>query len=160
ARVRTVQTFVPASGRVAFRNVVLTFDATPAPSHVLEASGGDARWELEGGTLALGDVRAGDERAEVVRGAVPAGAAGEAYALHVTAHFDDLARGAEPTTMSADLRCVYDSDIERIAESRNGDVIAYASALATVARLDAAFNGQGGSHGDLRPVARMHAKSL
>jgi hypothetical protein len=62
--------------------------------------------------------------------------------------------------MSADLRCVYDSDIERIAESRNGDVIAYASALATVARLDAAFNGQGGSHGDLRPVARMHAKSL
>jgi hypothetical protein len=160
ARTHAVQTFVPASGRVAFRGVVLTFDATPAPSHVLEASGGDARWELEGGDLALGDVRAGDERAEVVRVTVPAWTAGEAYALHVTAHFQDLARGAEPTTMSADLRCVYDSDIERIAESRNGDVIAYASALATVARLDAAFNGQGGTHGDLRPVARMHAKSL
>ena len=158
-RVRAVKTFVPASGRIAFRNVVLTFDATPAPSHVLEASGGDARWELEGGDLALGDVRAGDERTEIVRVTVPAWTSGESYALHVTAHFDDLARGAEPTTMSADLRCIYDNDIERIAESRNGDVIAYASALATVARLDAAFTGQG-ARGDLRPVAKLHAHSL
>ncbi len=158
ARVREVQDFVPAAGRVAFRNVILTFDASPAPSHVLEASGGDARWEVEGGDLALGDVRAGDERAEVVRLTVPAWTAGESYSLHVTAHFDDLARG-EPSTMSADLRCTYDSDIERIAESRNGDVIAYASALATVARLDAAFTGQG-AHEDLRPVALLHARSL
>jgi hypothetical protein len=159
ARIAAVKAFVPAAGRVAFRNVVLTFDASPSPSHVLEASGGDARWQLEGGTLALGDVRAGDERAEVVRVTVPAWTAGEAYALHVTAHFDDLARGGEPTTMSAELRCTYDSDIERIAESRNGDVIAYASALATVARLDAAFTGKG-THGDLRPVALLHARSL
>jgi hypothetical protein len=154
-----VKAFVPEAGRIAFHNVVVTFDASPAPSHVLEASGGDARWELEGGELALGDVRAGDERAEVVRVTVPAWTAGESYALHVTAHFDDLARSAEPTTMSADLRCTYDSDIERLAQSRNGDVIAYASALATVARLDAAFAGQG-THGDLRPVARLHARSL
>jgi hypothetical protein len=161
-RARAVKDFVPASGRVAFRNVTLTFDASPSPSHVLEASGGDARWELEGGDLALGDVRAGDERAEVVRVTLPAWTAGESYALHVTAHFNDLAHGGDPTTMTADLRCVYDSDIERLAESRNGDVIAYASALATVARLDAAFadSAVGASHGDLRPVALLHARSL
>jgi hypothetical protein len=90
---------------------------------------------------------------------LPAWTAGESYALHVTAHFNDLAHGGEATTMTADLRCVYDSDIERLADSRNGDVIAYASALATVARLDAVFAG-GASHADLRPVALLHARSL
>ena len=62
--------------------------------------------------------------------------------------------------MTADLRCVYDDDIERIAQSRHGDVIAYASALATLARLDAAFTGHSGAPSDLRPVAAMHARSL
>ena len=63
--------------------------------------------------------------------------------------------------MSADLPCVYDDDIERLAESRHGDVIAYASALATLARLDAAFVGGARVRpGDLRPIAQLHARSL
>jgi hypothetical protein len=160
ARVHAVQVFVPAAGDPAFRDVVLAFDGTPAPSHVLEASGGDARWEIEGGELGLGDVRSGDERAEVVRVTVPAWTPGEAYTLHVTARFVDLARGAESRTLTADLPCVYDDDIERLAASRHGDVIAYASALATLARLDAAFTGGGRTPSELRPTAMLHARSL
>jgi hypothetical protein len=161
ARIERVTDFVPPSGATTFGNVVLAFDGTPAPSHVLEASGGDARWELEGGELALGDVRAGEERAEVVRVTVPAWTAGEAFALHVTARFDDLAHGGVPRTMGADLKCTYDDNVERLAGSRYGDVIAYASALATLSRLDAAFVGVAGTRAaDLRPVAEMHARSL
>jgi len=161
ARIERVTDFVPPAGATAFGNVVLSFDGTPAPSHVLEASGGDARWELEGGELALGDVRAGDERAEIVRVTVPAWTAGEAFALHVTARFDDLAHGGAPRAMGADLKCTYDDNVERLAGSRHGDVIAYASALATLSRLDAAFVGGSGTRAaDLRPVAEMHARSL
>ncbi|HLK35357.1 MAG TPA: hypothetical protein VKU41_01310 [Polyangiaceae bacterium] len=156
-----VREFVPASGDPAFGGVVLAFDATPAPSHVLEASGGDARWQLEGGELALGDLRAGEARTEVIRVTVPAWTAGEAFALHVNARFADVARGGEARTVGADLQSVYDDDIERLAQSRNGDVIAYASALATVAHLDAAFLGDSSLHGeDVRGIARLHARSL
>lgn len=157
-----VQQFVPEAGAPAFGNVVLAFDATPAPAHVIEASGGDARWRAEGGELSLGLVRSGDERAEVVRVNVPAWTAGENFSLHVTARFDDFSREAgSRRSMTADLPCVYDDDIERIAESRHGDVIAYASALATLARLDAAFlGGERARAADLLPVARMHAQSL
>jgi hypothetical protein len=166
APVRAVKDFIPPAGARAFGDVVLAFDASPAPSHVLEASGGDARWQLEGGELALGDVRAGDERAEVVRVTIPAWTPGESFALHVTARFADFARGGEPRSMGADLHCVYDDDIERLAESRNGDVIAYASALATVARLGAAFIGIDErrptevSARSLVKTARLHARSL
>jgi hypothetical protein len=155
-----VDAFVPASGDAAFRDVVLAFEGTPAPSHVLEASGGDARWQLEGGELALGDVRAGDERAEVVRVTIPAWTPGEAFTLHVAVQFDEVARNGEHRTMKVDLPCTYDNDVQRLAESRHGDVIAYASALATLARLDATFLGGGRTPGDLRPIARMHAQSL
>jgi hypothetical protein len=82
------------------------------------------------------------------------------YRLHVAARFADLSRDGEERTMEADLPCVYDNDIERLAASRHGDVIAYASALATLARLDAAFTGGVHAGEDLRPVARMHARSL
>ncbi|HEY3821879.1 MAG TPA: hypothetical protein VGL81_32155 [Polyangiaceae bacterium] len=160
ARRGYIEAFVPASGDTAFRDVVLGFEGTPAPSHVLEASGGDARWELEGGDLALGDVRAGDERAEVVRVTIPAWTAGEAFTLHVAVRFDDVARNGEHRTMKVDLPCTYDDDVVRLAESRHGDVIAYASALATLARLDATFLGGGQTPGDLRPIALMHARSL
>jgi hypothetical protein len=159
-RVRAVKEFIPPAGDPAFSDVVLAFDGTPSPAHVLEASGGDARWELEGGELALGTLRRGDERTEMVRVTIPAWTPGEPFTLHVTARFGDLSRGGERRTMSADLGCLYDENIERLAESRNGDVIAYASALATLARLDAAFIGGAGAHGDVRRLARMHARSL
>ncbi len=164
ARIDAVRTFVPPAGLPAFDDVVLAFDATPAPSHVLEASGGDARWEPEGGELALGDVRAGDERSEVVRVTIPAWTAGESFTLHVAARFRDVQRDGERRTIQVDLPCVYDDDIARLADSRHGDVIAYASALATLARLDAAFLGYDASHPAvaqaLLPVARLHARSL
>jgi hypothetical protein len=159
-RVAAVEELLPAPGEAAFDDVVLAFEGTPAPSHVLEASGGDARWQLEGGELALGDIRAGDERTEVVRVTIPAWTPGEAFTLRVTARFADVARGGEPRAMSAEMLCAYDDDLERLAGSRHGDVIAYASALATLARLDAAFVGGAGSRADLGPVARMHARSL
>jgi hypothetical protein len=163
-RLDAVRTFVPPAGLPAFDDMVLAFDATPAPSHVLEASGGDARWEPEGGELALGDVRAGDERSEVVRVTIPAWTAGESFTLHVAARFRDVTRDGEIRTMNVDLPCVYDDDIARLADSRHGDVIAYASALATLARLDAAFLGFDASYPaieqTLLPVARLHARSL
>jgi hypothetical protein len=160
ARLAAVTQFVPPAGQPAFRDVVLAFDGIPAPSHILEASGGDARWQLEGGELALGDVRAGDERTEVVRVTIPAWTPGEAYTLHVAVRFGDEALGGKVRTMDAVLPCIYDNDIERLAASRHGDVIAYASALATLARLDAAFTGGIRMSTDLRPVARMHVRSL
>ena len=159
-RRQAVEAFLPASGNPEFLDVVLAFDGTPAPSHVLEASGGDARWNLEGGEVALGDVRAGDARTEVVRVTIPAWTAGEKFTLHVTAHFGDVARGGERRSMNADLPCTYDDDVERLAESRHGDVIAYASALATLARLHATFLGGDRTPADLLPIARMHARSL
>jgi hypothetical protein len=161
ARLRAVRDFVPPCGATEFRDVVLSFEGIPAPSHVLEASGGDARWELEGGELGLGDVRAGEERAEVVRVTIPAWTPGEAFSLHVTARFSDLSQGGETRTMGADLHSTYDDNVERLAESRHGDVIAYASALATLSRLDAAFvGGRSLGSGGLRSVAQMHARSL
>jgi hypothetical protein len=163
-RLDAVRTFIPPAGLPAFDDVVLAFDATPAPSHVLEASGGDARWEPEGGELALGDIRAGDERSEVVRVTIPTWTPGEVFTLHVAARFRDVAREGEARAMNVDLPCVYDDDIERIADSRHGDVIAYASALATLARLDAAFLGYDAAHPavaeTLLPLARIHARSL
>ena len=64
-------------------------------------------------------------------------------------------------TCSAKIPCIYDDDIERIAESRHGDVIAFASALATLKRLDRAFVGDGVDRvGGLRALAVMHARSM
>ena len=161
ARKYAVRDAVPAAGKPAWKDVVLSFTGTPAPSHVLEASGGDARWALDAGELALGDVRAGDERTEVIRVSVPAWIAGEKFSFGVTARFGDVARNDEPRTMSAVIPCIYDDDIERIAKSRNGDVIAYASALATLKRLDAAFVGEGVDKVEgLAQIARIHAKSM
>jgi hypothetical protein len=161
ARSWALREAVPASGKAAFKDVILTFAGTPAPSHVLEASGGDVRWRLDAGELALGDVRAGDERTEVVRVSVPAWVPAESFKFTVTAHFDDVANNGDRRDFSATLPCVYDDDIERIAKSRHGDVIAYASALATLKRLDAAFIGDGVDRaGGLTSVAKMHAQSM
>jgi hypothetical protein len=131
---------------------------------VLEASGGDVRWRLDAGELALGDVVAGEMRTEVVRVTVPAWVPGEKFSFGVTAHVTDPAGPNHPAVhreFHASLPCIYDSDIARIAASRHGDVIAYASALATMSRLDEAFVGPGVERaGGLRALAEMHAKSM
>jgi hypothetical protein len=158
-RVAEVQRIVPPSGDPVYQDVTLSFEGTPAPSHVLEASGGDVRWRLESGELDLGELRAGDARTEVVRVTVPAWIAGEAFAFQVTAHLaDNYGMGHE---LSAKLPCVYDDDLGRLADSRSGDVIAYASALATRKRLDSAFLGGAiDRQGGLRKLAMTHAHSL
>jgi len=159
-RVESVREAVPAAGATTFRSVRLTFQGTPAPSHVLEASGGEARWVLDGGDVVLGNVRAGEARTEMLRVSVPAWVPNEQFRFTVTAHVDDLAWGG-PRDFSADVPCVYDDDIERIAKSRHGDVIAYASAMATLRRLDKAFIGDAvEKSGGLRKVAELHAQSM
>ncbi len=160
ARIASVRTAIPEAGRVAFRDVVLTFEGTPAPSHVLEASGSHVAWRLDAGQLLLGDVHAGEGRTEVVRVTVPAWVPGERFAFTVHANYKEEATGLD-REMHAELASVYDDDIERIAESRHGDVIAYASALATLRRLDAAFaSGSVRRAGGIERLARMHAKSM
>ncbi len=161
ARVKALAAAIPPPGELTFSDVTLTFEGTPAPSHVLEASGGDVRWRLESGELALGDVYAGEMRTEIVRVTVPPWVPGEKFSFTVTAHFGEVGRGNERRTFSAKVPCVYDDDIERIANSRHGDVIYYASALATLRRLDAAFIGPGVDRaGGLRKLAEMHAQSM
>jgi hypothetical protein len=161
SRQKTLHEAIPAPGGLTFTDVVLTFEGTPAPSHVLEASGGDVLWKLESGELMLGDVYAGEMRTEIVRVTVPPWVPGEKFAFTVTAHFGEVGTGPDRRTFSAKLPCVYDDDIERIANSRHGDVISYASALATLRRLDAAFVGPGVARaGGLRHLAEMHAQSM
>ena len=53
---------------------------------------------------------------------------------------------------------MYDDDLGRLADSRSGDVIAYASALATRKELDSAFLGGAiDRQGGLRKLAMVHA---
>ncbi len=159
-RIEKIRELVPSAGDTTFRNVRLTFAGTPAPSHVLEASGGHVLWRLDAGDIVLGDVRAGESRTEVLRVSVPPWTAGESFRFTVTAEVDDLGWGG-PRKFAAEVPCTYDDDIERIAKSRHGDVITYASALATLKRLDQAFVGEGVARsGSLQRLALVHAKSM
>jgi hypothetical protein len=160
AREKAIVQAAPPAGDVVFRDVALTFSGNPAPSHVLETSGGGVRWRVDSGELLLGDVIAGEARTEVVRVTVPPWVPGSAFTFTVTAHAKDAKTGAA-RTFSATIPCTYDDDIERIAESRYGDVIAYASALATLQRLDAAFVGDDVRRaGGLWKLAWLHAQSM
>ncbi|HWL87464.1 MAG TPA: hypothetical protein VNO21_16785, partial [Polyangiaceae bacterium] len=160
SREEAVRTAIPPSGELRFENLTLHFEGSPSPSHVLEASGGDVLWKLEGGEVVLGKVRAGEARTEVLRVSVPAWVPGEAFYFTVIARYTETATGAD-RDMTARVPCIYDDDIERIAKSRHGDVIAYASALATLRRLDAAFFGDGVQQaGGIRALAELHAHSM
>ncbi len=155
-----IRTFLPAAGPITFKDFQLAFDSVPAPARVLEASGGEAIWTLEGSDLRFGDLRAGDARSEMLRVTIPPWIPGKAFTLHITGSALDVTTGKQ-RWFPADLHGVFDNDIERIAESRHGDVIAYASALATMHRLHAAFVGDGVDRvGGLLPLAKMQAKSL
>lgn len=156
----TVRTFIPAAGPVSFHDFTIAFDGVPAPARVLEASGGEAIWTLEGSDLRFGDIRAGDARSEILRVTVPPWIPKKPFTLHIVASAVDATTGKK-RWFPADINGIYDDDIERIAESRHGDVIAYASALATMHRLHAAFVGDGVDRaGGLLPLAKMQAKSL
>lgn len=156
----TVQTFLPPAGAITFRDVSITFDGSPSPSRVLESTSGDPLWTLDGSELDFGDLHGGEARSDVLRVTVPAWVTKTRFDLHVTVRATDAATG-KLRQFSADLHAVYDDDLERIAESRHGDVIAYASALATLHRLHAAFVGDAvKAHGGLVALAQMQAQSL
>jgi hypothetical protein len=96
----------------------------------------------------------------VARVALPPWVPGEPLDLTVTATYRDVASGhLEKAT--ATIRCRYSADVEEIARARNGDVIAYASALAMVRRLHRAFLGsQVDRIGGVRRLANLQASSL
>ncbi|WP_394825317.1 hypothetical protein [Pendulispora albinea] len=160
SRQGAIRTAIPPSGDLKFENLSLHFEGSPSPSHVLEASGGDVLWKLDGGEVVLGNVRAGEARTEVLRVTVPAWVPNEPFYFTVIAHYTEAGTTVE-RDLTARLPCIYDDDIERIAKSRHGDVIAYASALATLRRLDAAFFGDGIQNaGGIRALAELHARSM
>ncbi|MEO7097447.1 MAG: hypothetical protein ABI175_29570, partial [Polyangiales bacterium] len=154
-----IRAFVPAAGLVTFEDFRLSLDGTPAPSRMLESSGGEAIWTIDGSELHLGDLHAGEARAEIIRVTVPAWVPGTTFTLHLTATARDAA-SAMTRTFPATMAFTYDDDIERIAESRHGDVIAYASALATLHRLHEAFVGFGKDPTAIRRLALLQSKSL
>jgi hypothetical protein len=151
---------VPPPGEVVLENVRLSTSSVPAPARMVEVSGGDAALGLYADHLSLGEVYAGEARTEVARVALPPWVPGEPLDLTVTATYRDVASGhLEKAT--ATIRCRYSADVEEIARARNGDVIAYASALAMVRRLHRAFLGsQVDRIGGVRRLANLQASSL
>ena len=155
-----VRKFVPPSGPVTFAEAALRFSGVPAPTHVLEATSGESVWTIDGGDLMLGALHAGETRTEIMRVTVPAWSKGTTFKLRIEAVLLD-AESTKLLTVGGSLSATYDDDIEKIAESRHGDVIAYASALATMHRLTAAFAGDTvDAHGGLLALARLHTESL
>jgi hypothetical protein len=151
---------VPPPGETVLRDVSLVVSSVPAPSRVIELSGGASSMSLDADRIVLGDLYAGEARTEVARVAIPVWVPGEPLELTVTAKYTDALTG-EPLTASTTLRCRYSNDIERIAKARHGDVIAYASALAMVRRLHRAFAGSMVDQvGGLRPMVTWQAQSL
>lgn len=149
-------------GDVVLEDVELTISSVPAPARVIELSGGQSALTLDKDHLILGDLYAGEARTEVARIMLPAWVPGEPLELTVTATYRDVASG-KPQTAETTLRARYSSDVEEIANSRHGDVIAYASAMAMVRRLHRAFLGNGNENnrvGGLRPMVTLQARSL
>lgn len=151
---------VPPPGSIALRDVSLVVSSVPAPLRVVELSGGSSALALESDRIHLGDLYAGEARTEVARVAIPVWVPGEPLEITVTAAYTDAATGT-PLSASSTIRGLYSNDIERIAKSRHGDVIAYASALAMVRRLHRAFAGSMVDEiGGLRTMVAWQAHSL
>ncbi len=120
-------------------------------------SGGTAAGQLDRDLFFLGEMLVGEARTEIARVALPQRVAGEPLELTVTAKYKDLASG-KPEKAKSVIKLRYSNDIGLIASSRHGDVIAYASALAMVRRLQRNFLGsQAEALGGLRPIVTMQA---
>ncbi len=151
---------VPPPGDTVLEDVVLEVSSVPAAARVIELSGGASAMALDRDKILLGDLYAGEARTEVARVALPVWVPGEPIEISVTATYRDRASG-ESLLASTTMHGRYSSDIEAIASARHGDVIAYASALAMVRRLDRAFAGSTVDRlGGLRPVVAQQARSL
>lgn len=151
---------IPPPGAPVLEHVVLAISSAPAPSHVLESSGGTTSMAIDRDLIDLGELYVGEARTEVARVAIPAWVAGEKLDLQVEATYVDRASGRW-LSASGVVPCRYSADVAELAEKRHGDVIAYASGLAMVRRLDRAFAGSVVDKlGGLRPLVAWQAKSL
>lgn len=147
-------------GATVLSDVQLEFESVPAPVHVLEASGGQVISTLDEDRLDLGDLYVGEARTEVVRLAIPEWVPGEPFTLSVRARYRD-ARTRKLLSSRVALHMRYSQDIQKLANQRAGDVIAYASALAMVRRLERAFLGRRIDRiGGLTGLVRWQARSL
>jgi hypothetical protein len=151
---------IPPPGQAVLGDVELEFSSVPAPARVIETSGGDASAQLDRDLLYLGEMVAGEARTEVARIALPTWVPGEPLDFTVTAHYKDLASN-KALSSQAVVRARYSIDVEKIANARHGDVIAYASALAMVRRLQRSFLGSNADKlGGLRPIVALQAMSM
>jgi hypothetical protein len=151
---------IPPPGQAVLGDVELEFSSVPAPARLIETSGGDASAQLDRDLLWLGELVAGEARTEVARVALPTWVPGEPLEFTVTAHYKDLASN-KSLSSHAVVRARYSVDVEKIANSRHGDVIAYASALAMVRRLQRSFLGsEADKLGGLRPIVALQAMSM
>jgi hypothetical protein len=151
---------VPPPGDIVLSDVVLSLASVPAPSRLIELSGGGAGLSIDHDKLELGELYAGEARTEVARIAIPEWVPGEPLELTIEATYVDRASSATLSS-AATIGCRYTEDVEAIASSRHGDVIAYASGLAMVRRLRRAFAGSEVDQlGGLRPVVTWQARSL
>jgi hypothetical protein len=154
-----LQSLLSPPGETVLSDVTLSFSSAPAPARLIEASSGELSMTLEEDSLDLGDLYVGEARTEVVRLAVPAWTAGERYELTVAVTHRDAA--GRPWRARRTITMVYSDDIVQIANQRHGDVIAYASALAMVRRLERVFLGSAAARlGGLRPIVRAQADSM
>jgi len=159
-RADAVAIAMPPPGEAVLGGVELEFSSVPAPARVIETSGGDASAQLDRDLLWLGDMVAGEARTEIARIALPTWVPGEPLDLSVTAHYKDLASKTSLTSRGV-VHARYSIDVEKIAESRHGDVIAYASAFAMVKRLQRSFLGSNADKlGGLRPIIQLQASSM
>jgi hypothetical protein len=151
---------LPPPGEIVLDDVSLSLSSVPAPARVIETSGGESALGLFADHLWLGQLYVGEARTEVVRLALPQWVPGEPLELTVTAKYRDVASG-KPQTAEATIRCRYSANVEEIANTRHGDVIAYASALAMVRRLHRAFLGSEVDRlGGLHQIVDLQARSL
>jgi hypothetical protein len=157
-RIGALEQAIAPPGDLVVRDLALRFQSAPAPVRLIEASGGEVWSMLDDDRLVLGDLYANEGRTEVVRLAVPQWVPGESFRLTVSARYRI---GDHWHRASTRLDLSYSDAVERIASSRHGDVIAYASALAMVRRLERVFlEGERQQLGGLSSIVRRQAASM
>jgi hypothetical protein len=158
-RVERVEELLAPPGETVLSDVTLSFSSAPAPARLIEASSGDIAMTLEQDSLDLGDLYVGEARTEVVRLAVPPWTPGERWELSIAATHRDASGRSWRARRKISMR--YSDDIVQIADARHGDVIAYASALAMVRRLERVFLGNAVDRlGGMSSLVRLQADSM
>ncbi len=160
ARAQVLRDWLPPPGPVVIRDLEIEIDGAPAPARVLEASGADVEWGLERDVVPLGDFNLGESRTEMLRVSLPNWVSGQPFTLRFRARY--RAHGQTAYSRSrATLGLRYTDDIEVLGDRRHGDVIAYASALAMVRRLERVFQGSDVERlGGLEGTVLWQAKGL